>query len=438
MGGTFLATNPYKGTRDFYPEDMRLRNWFFSKMRDVVEQYGYEEYGGPILESFDLYAAKSGQELVNEQIYHFEDKGNRRLAIRPEMTPTVARMVASRINELAFPLRWYSIANLMRYERPQKGRLREHWQLNVDVFGEEGIHADFEILSLIVDLMQAFGADGGMYNLRISNRRFFNDVMREVLKAAPEQIHVISKAVDKRSKISEEEYRNWLADSGISPEQVAQLDKVFASSFEELCACLPADSRGVAELQGLFSLLEETGFNSFCEFDFSVLRGFDYYTGTVFEVFDTSPENRRSLFGGGRYDDLIGLFSKQAVSGIGFGFGDVTFQDFLQIHNLIPADLAATGEVMIATFEDTPYREYARLSSELRSAGIANNIYLDVSAKMKKQLTYAERKGFPVVVFLGRQEIEDGAVVIKHMARREQETVSRGEYLEKLRGWLKS
>lgn len=436
MADQFLPTQPYKGTRDFYPEDMRLRNWFFGKMREVAERYGYEEYGGPIVESFDLYAAKSGEEIVGEQVYHFTDKGERRLAIRPEMTPTVARMVAARLGQMTFPLRWYTIANLMRYERPQKGRLREHWQLNVDVFGEPSVRADLEIVSVIVDLMRAFGADGAMFKVRLSNRHLFNDVLRKCLGATDESLHTISKAVDKRAKISPEDYEKWLVESGISKEKIAQLDSIFAMPLGALCERLGEESQGAREMLELNALLEATGLSEFCEFDFSIVRGFDYYTGTVFEVYDTSPENRRALFGGGRYDNLVGLFKKSDVSGIGFGFGDVTFQNFLETHDLVPADLLAGRNVLVATFEDVPYAEYARLAAELRAAGVACTVFLDPSAKLKKQLAFAEKTGAPAVVILGAAEAEAGTVVIRQMAQRRQDTVARQACAEKLRNLL--
>jgi histidyl-tRNA synthetase len=432
MSQSFLPTNPYKGTRDFYPEEMRLRNWFFAKMREVAESFGYEEYNGPILESYDLYAAKSGEELVNEQIYHFMDKGERRLAIRPEMTPTVARMVAARVNELVLPLRWFCVANLMRYERPQKGRLREHWQLNMDVFGEPSVRADLEILTVIDRLLRAFGADAGMYRVRVSNRRLFNDVLSRLLGVGDHEIHVISKAVDKRAKISDEDYRKWLNDSGISDDKIRLLDEIFACSLDELSARLGAGSRGADELRELFALLADAGLGEVCQFDFSIVRGFDYYTGTVFEVDDTSPENRRALFGGGRYDDLVGLFRKSDISGVGFGFGDVTFQNFLETHRLIPAELRGPRKVLIAAFEDMPYGEYAKLSRLLHERGIANNVYLDPSAKIKKQFAFAEKKDYAAVLIMGREELEKGQLALKNLEAREQTTLGREECLDRL------
>lgn len=436
MPANLLSTQPYKGTRDFFPEEMALRNWFFSRMREVAERYCYEEYNGPIVEPFALYAAKSGQELVNEQVYHFTDRGGREIAIRPEMTPTVARMVASRINELPFPLRWFCIANLMRYERPQKGRLREHWQLNMDIFGEPGVKADLEIISIIVDLMKAFGADGSMFQIRISNRAFFNEVLADILQVGEAEILAISKAVDKRAKISREEYDQWLMDSGISPDKIALLDEIFSLSFEQIAGRLKSQPKGAEDLKALFALLDETGLTPYCAFDFSIVRGFDYYTGTVFEVNDTSPENRRALFGGGRYDNLIGLFKNSDISGIGFGFGDVTFQNFLQTHSLLPEKLSSGQKVLIASFPDVPHSEYMKISAQLRDNGISNAIYLDPAAKLKKQFLYAEKQQFPIILIAGPDELKAGKALLRHMVTKEQKECPRSELTQRLADML--
>jgi histidyl-tRNA synthetase len=438
MSKQFLPTNPYKGTRDFYPQDMALRNWFFGRMREVVERHCYEEYGGPIVESFDLYAAKSGEEIVGEQVYHFHDKGDRHLAIRPEMTPTVARMVAARLETLTFPLRWYTIVNLMRYERPQKGRLREHWQLNVDLFGESSVRADLEIVTVIVDLMRAFGADEKMFKVRIGSRRFFNEVLRDVFQANDAEIVAISKAVDKRAKISREDYDKWLGETGLSPEKIQLLDEIFDASFDDIAKRLGDQSQGANDLRELFRLVEAAGLSEVCEFDFSIVRGFDYYTGTVFEVYDTSPENRRALFGGGRYDNLTGLFRDNGVSGIGFGFGDVTFQDFLEVHHLIPSDLGIAKKILIATFPDVPYENYIRLAETLRAADITASIYLDPSAKLKKQFAFAEKNHYSTIALIGADEMNSNSVVVKNMATREQKTVGHDSLVVEIRNILES
>jgi histidyl-tRNA synthetase len=431
-----LSVNNYKGTRDFYPDDMLYRNWFFSKVKSVVEEYGFEEYNAPLLESFEIYAAKSGEEIAGEQLYSFLDKKNRRLAIRPEMTPSVARMVAAKLDTLVFPLRWFSIANFMRYENPQKGRLREHWQVNVDIFGSERMECELEIFAVVAGIMRAFGADKSMFRIRVNNRKFFNDVISQVLEADPAQVKLISKAVDKRAKISKESYDAWLSELGISAKQIGLLDEISASSYEAIKSKLESGSEGAAELDSLFSLLDQTGFSGLCEFDFSIVRGFDYYTGTVFEVYDTSPENRRSLFGGGRYDNLVSMFRDDAVSGIGFGLGDVTFQHFLAIHALIPESIFESPKVYVTRFADVPLQEYYTIAAELRAQGIPVCVHLLGEEKLGKQVGLAEKKRFPVVVIAGVDELANGTVAVKHLEMKQQFEWKRSEYVSKIKALL--
>ncbi|OHD55919.1 MAG: histidine--tRNA ligase [Spirochaetes bacterium GWF1_51_8] len=437
MAEKYLSTNPYIGTRDFYPEEMRVRNWFFSIMRKVAESYGYEEILGPILEPFDVFAAKSGEEIVKEQTYHFTDRGERHMAVRPEMTPTVARMTAAKLGELRMPVRWYSIANFMRYERPQKGRLREFWQLNLDLLGEKGLASDYEIVSVAVSLLKAFGADESMFKVKINNRRFYNDVMREVLKATPDEMKSISKAVDKRSKLPREKYEEWLKESGITQDKIDGLDRIFGMPLKELLGKIPSDSAGGRELNELFGLIEKTGLAPYCEFDFSIVRGLDYYTGNVFEVNDLNPENRRALFGGGRYDNLIGLFKNAEVSGIGFGFGDVTFQNFLEGHGLIPPEVHNNETVLITVFDDVEYAEYIKLSDELREKGIGSVIYSGENKKMGRQFQYAESAGMDFAVIMGGDELKAGKAIIKNLSLREQRETARNETAQAIFNWRK-
>ena len=294
-----LSTQPYKGTRDFYPDEMRLRNWFFGVIRQVLEASAFEEYNGPMLESLDLYAAKSGEEIANEQTYNFTDRAERRLAIRPEMTPTVARMVAGKMGELNFPLRWFSLPNMYRYEKPQRGRLREFWQVNVDIFGCDTYEADLECIASAIRLLRAFGADESMFTVHINNRRFFNDAVSSIANTDAEGCRKISKVIDKRNKIPAEVYVRELENLGMNAEQIERLNALYSASVEEACSVCP-DSAGSQELLQLFEMLKKTGLDRFCSFDFGIIRGLDYYTGTVFEVYDNAPENNRAMFGGGR------------------------------------------------------------------------------------------------------------------------------------------
>lgn len=421
MCAQLLSTQPYKGTRDFYPEEMRLRNWFFGVIRNVLETSAFEEYNGPMLESLALYAAKSGEELAGEQTYNFLDRGNRHMAIRPEMTPTVARMVAAKMGELNFPLRWFSFPNMYRCENPQRGRLREFWQVNVDIFGCDSFEADLECIANAIHLLCAFGADASMFTVHISNRRFFNDVVSSIANTDAEGCRKISKIIDKRKKIPREVYEKELALLGMTEEQIAKLDSLYSASVEEATAICP-DSTGSQELLHLFEMLKKIGLDSFCCFDFGIIRGLDYYTGTVFEVFDNAPENNRAMFGGGRYDNLVGLFVNNAkISGVGYGMGDVTLENFLTTHNLIPAELTAK-KVLITRFADIPYEQYVALWDKLRTAGIASSIYLGIK-KFGKQIDYAVKENYTHVLIMGESEMQEGVVKIKNLVTREEQTV---------------
>ncbi len=414
-----LSTRPYKGTRDFYPEEMRLRNWFFGKIRHTLGLCAYEEYGGPMLESLDLYIAKSGEEIACEQTYNFTDRGGRRLAVRPEMTPTVARMVAAKIGELNMPLKWFSIPNLYRYERPQRGRLREHWQVNVDVFGCDSADADLEVISTAVAILRDFGADETMFKVHINNRRYFNDVIAEICGFDAEGSRKVSKVVDRKNKIPREEYEKELLALGLDGEKIAKIDSLYKASVAEAVALCP-ESTGAKELSALFEALRETGLDKYCVFDFGIIRGLDYYTGTVFEVFDEAPENNRAMFGGGRYDNLVGLFVKNAnVSGVGFGFGDVTLENFLVTHNLVP-DLGKDAlKVLVARFDDVPVEKYMKIAETLRNNGITAGVYTGIK-KFGKQIDYAVKGGYTHVVIMGGDELAAGKVKIKSLATREE------------------
>lgn len=431
---TKLPVNSYRGTRDFYPRDMRIRNAVFGVMREVAERFGYEEYDGPMLESFEIYAAKSGDELVNEQLYHFHDRGDRHVAIRPEMTPTVARMVAARIHELPRPIRWFSFPNLWRYEKPQRGRLREHWQFNVDILGTDAIGADQEIIEVAIGVMQAFGAKSDDFKIHIANRRVLSDFLAGVLEIPESAWSGVCRAIDKKAKIPEAAFHEMLMEQGMGGEQIEHLERYMSLTIDELREHPLADTRGVQELIALFQGLDAAGLSDLCMLDMSIVRGLDYYTGTVFEMYDQSPENRRALFGGGRYDNLVGLFSSERLSGVGFGMGDVTVRDFLETHQLMP-DISPPVDVHVALFEPSMAADAADLGRRLRTAGFNVTVQLD-PAKLGKQFKTADARNIPVVVLQGPEEKERGAVQVKHLPSREQQEVPVSEMVAFLRNWM--
>lgn len=421
-----LSTQPYKGTRDFYPKEMKLRNWFFGKIRNTLETACFDEYDGPMLESLDLYAAKSGEELAKEQTYNFTDRGGRDLAIRPEMTPTVARMVAAKMGELNYPLKWFCISNMYRYERPQRGRLREFWQLNVDIFGCDTYEADLSVIESAISLLRAFGADEKMFSVHINNRRFFNDAIAAIAGTDAEGSKKVSKVVDRKNKVPREIYERDLGELGLNASQIEKIDALYKMDVQEATSLCP-DSEGAKELKALFEKLEKTGLLRYCVFDFGIIRGLDYYTGTVFEVFDEAPENNRAMFGGGRYDNLVGLFVKNAkISGVGYGMGDVTLENFLVTHGLVP-DLNNDGiKVLVTRFDDVPLEAYVKLAEDLREAGARASVYLG-NKKFGKQIDYAAKENYSHVAIMGGDELAGSFVKIKNLATREESVIALGD-----------
>ena len=426
MCAQLISTQPYKGTRDFYPDDMRLRNWFFGKIRSALELASYEEYNGPMLESLDMYIAKSGEEIATKQTYNFADRGGRMVAIRPEMTPSVARIVAAKLGELNYPLKWFSIPNMYRYERPQHGRLREFWQLNVDIFGCDTYEADLDVIESAISVMRSFGADETMFKVRINNRRFFNDVIAAVCNTDAEGAKKVSKVVDRKGKVERESYEKDLFELGLNSEQIAKIDALYTMNVHDATSLCP-DSVGSQELVSLFEMLERTDLEKYCVFDFGIIRGLDYYTGTVFEVFDEAPENNRAMFGGGRYDNLVGMFAKNAkISGVGYGMGDVTLEDFLRTHDLIPDIYKSGVKVLVTRFDDVPYEKYLELAQSLRELGVTASVYVG-SKKFGKQIDYAVKGHYSHVLIMGASEAESGTVKVKNLETREESTLALGE-----------
>ncbi|MFZ2621257.1 MAG: histidine--tRNA ligase [Minisyncoccia bacterium] len=411
-----LTTESYKGVRDFYPEDLFVQKHIFSTWKKVVESFGYVEYGASILESADLYKAKTGEEIANEQTYTFLDRGEREVTLRPEMTPTIARMIAGKIHNLTFPLRWYSIPNLFRYEKPQRGRLREHWQLNVDLFGVEGSEADCEIMTLAYEIMRAFGAKDDDFILKVNSRKVLDDMYKH-FKLDHEQSHTIAKILDKKSKISKEAFEESIGK--ILGEKSSEFINIF-SSKEKLLGTLGEDNKNVKELVELIEKLDSIGIKNVV-FEPTLMRGFDYYTGIVFEVFDTDPKNQRSLFGGGRYDDILDIFGSKKVPAIGFGAGDVTIQDFLETHGFLPKYKPST-DIYICTLDKSMLDNARSLAETLRKQGL--NVSIDLSGeKVSGQLKIANKQGVPYVIVIGEDEIKTGLYGVKNMESGEEKKV---------------
>lgn len=401
-----LGTDPYKGVRDFYPADWAKMNALFSVMRDTLQSWGYEEYNASPLERAELYEAKTSEEIVSEQTYTFMDRGDRRVTLRPEMTPTLARMVSGKRREMPFPLRWFSIPNVFRYERPQKGRLREHYQLNVDLIGIATSEADLEIITVASALLKAFHAKESDFIIRINSRALLTAAC-SAAGLTGDATRSYLRLLDKKNKMTPEDFevaRNTITnkdplaliqDASSSPE-VAHEKKVLLDTIESLM------KRGVLN----------------AVFDPTLTRGFDYYTGIVFEIFDTNPENPRSLFGGGRFDKLVTLFGGEPIPAIGFGMGDVTLADFLETHALTPkSDFGSQLYIGTPTKSDIPAAQ--AFAETLRKEGC--RVFVNIGERaLGDQIKDAVKRAIPFFMAYGANEVGSGTVRMKILSSGEE------------------
>jgi histidyl-tRNA synthetase len=403
-----LSTESYKGVRDFYPEDMAIQRYIFDTWSKTAESFGFERYDASVLELSDLYKSKGAEneEMVNEQTYTFIDRGEREVTLRPEMTPTVARMVAGKRRELTFPLRWYSIPNLFRYERPQRGRLREHWQFNADIFGSHSSMADTEIILLASEILKGFGAKESDFEIRVNSRKLWNAYC-DSWKLSDDQRKNISGLVDRKNKISGEEFI-------LSSKTILQDETI----HQEFCALMDGTSSAQekpehAELMNVIESLHALGVQS-ATYDPTIMRGFNYYTGTVFEIFDTNLDNRRALLGGGRYDNLTGLFGGDPIPAVGFGMGDVTMRDFLESHNLLPQNLQGVDIVVIPMSEEH-VAPAEKIAATTRAAGKKTYVSL-ADKKVGEHIKQAEARHARAIIVVGEEEIASGIFTLKTLA----------------------
>jgi len=397
-----LSTESYKGVRDFYPEDMAIQQYIFDTWATTAESFGYERYDASVLEPSNLYKAKGAEneEMVNEQTYTFVDRGEREVTLRPEMTPTVARMVAGKRRELSYPVRWYSIPNLFRYERMQRGRLREHWQLNCDMFGATHYTADVEIIALAHALIKNFGADNEMFEIRVNDRAEMRTKYSTLGITDSTVQDAITRLNDRFNKISAAEYKTAL-------KEIVGNDDTVDAIYILVSGGDTHDTNQVVE--GLKTLGIEN-----VKIDRSIARGFNYYTGTIFEIFDVSGKNNRSMLGGGRYDNLTEMFGGDAISGIGFGMGDVTMRDFLETHNLLTSNSIAPT-LMLVPMEAEHNLTAQKIAQEFREqAGI--NVAVDIGTKkVGKKIADAAEKMVEYVIVIGEDEIKNDQYILKHL-----------------------
>jgi len=429
MTNPLLSTKPYKGVRDFYPQNKRRQNYMFRIMRETARSFGYDEINASLLEPAELFDAKSGSELAQEQSYRFEDKGGREVMLRPEITPTTARMLAKRHKAMSFPVRWFSIPNLFRYERPQRGRLREFWQFNVDIFGVKTPLSTVEVIELMHTLLSNYGASPNDFVIYVNDRQIFFDFCADVLQVTDEKTLALSKLLDKRQKITKEVYNEEL-NTLLNENQVASVKRftdadspqVIADTFPQLSS---------KRIETVLKKLADRDIGN-AVFSSELMRGLDYYTGPVFEIFDNHSENSRALFGGGRFDNLMSMFGEANIPAVGFGAGDVALSDFLDTHNLWP-ELSGSLDIGVILVDRDEHAQYGhKVARKLRSQGL--NVAVDISgANVGTQIKQADKAGAENIVIIGDEEKDNRQVTIKTLATG-QETTARFDELDSLWG----
>ncbi|GLC55913.1 hypothetical protein PLESTB_001043600 [Pleodorina starrii] len=411
-----IDTQPPRGTRDFFPEDMRLRNWLFGEFAAVSTAFGFEQFDAPVLESEELFVRKAGEEIT-DQLYNFEDKGQRRVALRPELTPSLARLVLQRGKTLPLPAKWFAIGQCWRYERMTRGRRREHYQWNMDIVGVSGVEAEAELLAAVVMLFERVGLSSRDVGIKVSSRKVLQSVMSQ-FGVPPESFAKVCVIVDKLDKIGRVKVESELADLGVAPSTIdGVLSAMSLTSLEQLADLLGPNSEAVQDLTRLFQLAEGYGYKEWLVFDPSVVRGLAYYTGVVFEGFDREGK-LRAICGGGRYDRLLGAFGGDNAPMAGFGFGDAVIVELLKESGKLPAPPHRVDDVVVPL--DASLRPAASgIASRLRRGGRSVDLVLEAK-KMKWAFKHAEKLNASRLVLVGASEWERGNVVVKDLAKFEQ------------------
>lgn len=399
-----------RGMRDYYPEVYHRLSYIFSAWRRTALSYGFEEFDGPVIETLELYTVKSGEEIVS-QLYNFTDKGGRELALRPELTPTLARMVAKIHNQVPKPMKWFSIPRCMRYEKPQKGRLREFYQFNVDVLGEKSEMADLEVISVAIDSLLLLGLGKNDFVVKINNRNFVSEYLAGT-GIDEQRTQALYKIVDNARKVTEAATREKMNEIGLSEEQRKAVERYLAMNGPEDIEKVTENNSGRGSLLTLFSLVRTAGMQMYCEFDPTIVRGLDYYTGTVFEIFDRS-EKMRAMCGGGRYNNLLKAFSGVEIPACGFGMGDVVLGEILAEKGMIP-EYTKNIDYFLVRVTDRELEIMLRVARMLRSRGMAVEHVYNLMP-VKKQMSRAAKISAKKVLIFGADEISNGMLVQKDM-----------------------
>lgn len=414
-----------KGTREFYPEQMALRNFIYDKVREASQKFGYQEWDAPFIEPIDLYAAKSGEELVKKQSFTFTDRGGDFVTLRPELTPSLARMIAARQGELTFPVRWWSFGPFWRYEQPQKGRSREFFQWNIDMLGVSSPEADAELIAVAATFLRSVGLNPGQATIFVNNRRLMDSEF-DSMGISVEKRMEVSNLVDRRTKMDPAKWDEYALELGISADQLSAL-KGILGNYD---LWMKND-----ELVRLFSALDALGVKEYVKFDPNIMRGLLYYTGTVFEAFDTSGSLKRAILGGGRYDNLLADVGGQPLSGVGFAMGDVVAGIILKELGLVPEFIPSPAKILVTIFQPELLSESLSLAADLRSAGL-NVLCYPEPAKLPKQFKFADKMKIPVALTIGPDEAANSQVAVKNLSSGEQVVVKRDAILAAVKSIL--
>ncbi len=415
---------PVKGTREFYPPEMAIQNWLYENIRKVSESFGYSEYDGPFLEPIDLYAAKSGEELVKEQSFVFPDRGGNLITLRPELTPSLARMVAQKQHQLIYPLRWWSFGPFWRYEKPQKGRTREFFQWNIDLIGSESPESDAELIAICAEFFKRIGLSPENVKVLINDRHLMDHKLSENGIDASLKKKALN-IIDRQDKMDHETWKAYALNAGLTEEQFNGLTKILENTdlFKE------SD-----ELQNIFNALKNLGVQEYVQFDPKIVRGLDYYTGVVFEARDIG-KSTRAILGGGRYDDLVKDVGGEPLTGVGFAMGDVVLSIILEKYGLLPDLHENPTQILVTIFDEDSIPVSLSTAAALRKAGFSVQTYPEVE-KIGKQLKYADRCAVQFALIIGPEEKEQGIVQVKNMRTREQSSIPPAELINYLKELL--
>ena len=407
-----------KGTRDFYPEEMAFRRWLYAKIQQVSERFGYQEFDGPIIEYIDLYSDKTSEEILKDQAFSLQDRDGRTILLRPEITPTFARMVAQKSGSLIKPIRWYSYGRGYRYEQPQKGRGREFFQWEINILGPETPEADAEIIAIAVEFFKQLNLTPVEVVIKVNDRTLLEQTI-SVSNIPAEKFTTLLRLIDRKEKIGPIQFNQTLKEEGLDQKQIDGLNSYLSSK----------DYTKSDWLSKVFKCLEKyPGVMDYIEFDPTIARGFDYYTRTVFEAWDRSGGLRRSLFGGGRFDNLTETLGGERIPGVGMAPGDMPIEEILKQFKKIPDLKPETAKVLVTVFNAELMENSLAVASLLRSKNINTELWLEDS-KLDKQLKYADQKGIPYAIIIGPDEATQDKVVLKDLTKQSQESLTLEEII---------